>query len=142
MSDVRVLVTGSRETTDEQDAFVARTLARVCSDALGTGRRVVVIEGRCHKGGVDRAAQRWAETTPGVENEGYPADWNRYGKRAGMIRNGEMVATGADICIAFPGDESVGTWDCLKQAAKAGIPGRVYPLGGATRSGPPGGDDA
>lgn len=132
MRKLRVLVTGTRDTTATQDTFVARTLARVCGEALGNGRPVVIVEGRCPKGGVDRAAQRWAESTPGVTDEGHPADWKQYGKRAGMIRNGEMVHAGADICVAFPGPGSIGTWDCLKKAAAAGIAGRVYPLAGIT----------
>jgi hypothetical protein len=38
-----------------------------------------------------------------------------------------MVALGADICLAFPGPGSIGTWHCIKAAANAGIPVRIYP---------------
>lgn len=132
MSVIRVIVSGARETTAGQVAFVMDKLTRVIVPWMHDGHTVVVVEGRCHKGGVDLAAQRWAEAAKqegwSVENEGHPADWKARGRTAGMIRNGEMVALGAAMVIAFPNRASSGTWDRLKQAAKAGIPGRVYPL--------------
>lgn len=126
---VRILVTGSRQTTPEDDRHVWATLDRICAPVLAAGRPVVIVQGECHKGGVDLAARRWAEATPGAESEGHPADWNTHGKAAGMIRNGAMVALGAELCVAFPMLGSRGTWDCLKKAAEAGIVGRVYPIG-------------
>ena len=130
--DYRILVTGTRETTTRQDIYVAKKLARFSRRALLVGKRVIVVEGRCPKGGVDLAAQRWAEVALrrgwNVVNEGHPADWDTYGKRAGNLRNTEMVELGANICLAFPGPASSGTWDCLIKAAKAGIPVKIYPL--------------
>lgn len=125
---MRVIVTGSRETTPGQARFVKETLDRVLGTIAREGGEITLIEGECHTGGVDRDAREWAEATAGVEPEGYPADWGQHGRGAGPIRNGEMVATGAQLCIGFPAPDSRGTWDCLKQAARAGIPGRIYPL--------------
>lgn len=51
--------------------------------------------------GADRFGSTWAAGRSLRVHE-YPADWRRYGKRAGMIRNGEM-AKNADLCILFPG---------------------------------------
>ena len=40
-----------------------------------------------------------------------------------------MVASGADLCLAYPhGDTSRGTLDCLTRAMAAGIPSRVTEL--------------
>lgn len=125
---MRVIVTGSRSTTPEQRLFVWTTLARVLGPILQNDDDVTLVEGECPYGGVDRDARDWGEKTTGVEVERHPADWNLHGRAAGMIRNSEMVAAGADLCIAFPARGSRGTWDCLKKAAEAGIPGRVYPL--------------
>src|SRR5258708_269331 len=36
----------------------------------------------------------------GIEVEAHPADWDRLGKRAGPIRNQEMIDAGAGLCIA------------------------------------------
>ena len=55
----------------------------------------------------------------------HPADWDKHGKAAGMIRNREMVALGADICLAFPIGRSPGTRACIREAQRAGIPVRV-----------------
>lgn len=57
----------------------------------------------------------------------HPADWNAYGKRAGMIRNGEMVqAARAHVWAGFPFPDSSGTLDCLRKAGEAGVPIRVF----------------
>lgn len=130
LGDFRVLVTGSGSTAPADDALVHRTLSRVCGPALASGRPIVIIEGECPYGGVDRTAREWASITPRARVEPYPAQWHRHGRKAGPIRNQEMVDSGAEICLAFPSPSSKGTWDCLKRAALAGIPGRVYPVCG------------
>lgn len=128
MRTYRILVTGSRETTVDEDNYVQRVLYLAVMNPLAEGRDVVIVEGRCPKGGVDLAAQRFAESARGVIDEPHPADWSKHGRGAGMIRNAEMVAAGADICVAFPAPDSRGTIDCLTKAWKAGIHTRVYPL--------------
>jgi hypothetical protein len=128
---LRILVTGSRRTTESEDRLVQQVLTRASADALSR-RTVVIVQGECPHGGVDRAARKWAETHhPGLVSEGHPAAWAEHGKAAGPIRNSEMVRAGADLCIAFPRRGSRGTWDCIRKAAEAGIPVRIYPLDGA-----------
>jgi hypothetical protein len=128
MSAYRILVTGSRQISHHDDAFVVHKLAEAAASALGAGRPVIIVHGRCPYGGVDLAAHLWAERTPGVEPEPHPADWDAHGKAAGPMRNSEMVARGADECHAFPLSSSRGTIDCLIKAIKAGIPTHVWPL--------------
>ena len=126
-TEKRVLVTGSRELVN--DHAVLDVLDRVLGPGLSDGLDIVIVQGECPRGGVDKAAEMWALKTAGAINEGHPADWDRHGKAAGMIRNSEMVSLGADLCLAFPRVGSRGTWDCIRKAADAGIPVRIYPLG-------------
>jgi hypothetical protein len=52
--------------------------------------------------------------------EEYPADWKKYGKRAGYIRNVQMLEEGKpDLVVAFPGGK--GTQMMKELARKAGI---------------------
>lgn len=71
--------------------------------------------------GVDNLVSSMCKTA-GIPYKEYEARWTVYGKKAGPIRNGDMVRDGADLCVAFPLDESRGTKDCTKQAYDAGIP--------------------
>lgn len=127
----RVLVTGSRHCTDGQALTVREHLDRATRLFRELAhRRLIVVHGRCPHGGVDLVAHRWAEQMPGVAVEPHPADWGRHGAAAGPRRNTAMVALGADLCVAFPGPGSRGTWDCVRKAADAGIRVEIFPLTG------------
>jgi hypothetical protein len=129
----RILVTGGRSVSRRDVDLVWAKLELVAAEPLAEGRPVIVVEGRCPYGGVDLVAQRWAEQTAGVTDEGHPAERDPSGKLLGPARNQRMVDAEADICVAFPMPGSRGTWDCLRRAADAGIPGRVYPIEGKPR---------
>lgn len=126
-ASLRILVTGARALSDADRVMVFAALRRVTAEALADGVPVVIIEGDCPFGGVDLAAREWGEGSTGVTVETYPPD--RRSTAAYHARNQQMVDSGADWCLAFPAPGSRGTWDCLRRAAEAGIPGRVYPLG-------------
>lgn len=83
-------------------------------DELHEARNItVVIEGEAR--GADTIAREWAESR-GITVEKYPADWKRYGKAAGPIRNKQMLEEGKpDFVVAFPG--GTGT-DNMKTHAK------------------------
>ena len=69
--------------------------------------------------GADRMGERFAKER-GIETLIFPAEWNKYGKRAGFIRN-ETIIDNCDICIAFWDGESRGTKhdiDLCKQKGK------------------------
>lgn len=93
-----------------------------------TADRVEILAVR-HGGafGADKLAGMWAEEN-GYPVQVYPADWNRYGKGAGPIRNQAMVdahdpavpSSRVVAVVAFPGGE--GTADMVRRARAAGIP--------------------
>lgn len=70
-------------------------------------------------------ALEWAQSR-GIAVHPYPADWERYGRAAGPIRNKQMLDLGKpDYGIAFydrPRDKSRGTANMVSQLKKAGIP--------------------
>ena len=111
--DRRILVCGGRE-YDDRD-FVYRIL-----DAVHRKQPISeIIHGACHKGGADILAEDWAKSRQ-VNYRGIPAKWGKLGKRAGRIRNKEMLdAASPSGVVAFPGGD--GTADMVKQARDRGI---------------------
>lgn len=59
-----------------------------------------------------------------IKIKGFPADWERYGKSAGFIRNDEMAAY-ADKAIIFWDGKSVGSKDMIDKMEKLGKEVRV-----------------
>lgn len=113
---MRILVTGSRTWTDEK--AIRATFAEIA--ALHGPENMTIIHGACPKG-ADALADEIARAWTGMTVERHPADWNGYGRRAGFIRNAEMVNLGADICLAFIHDGSRGATHTADLAEKAGI---------------------
>ncbi len=84
----------------------------------------VVIEGEAR--GADTLARKAAEEL-GIPVEPYPANWTKYGRAAGVLRNQQMLDEGKpDLVLAFHPDisKSKGTADMVRRAKKAGI--RTY----------------
>jgi len=64
---------------------------------------------------VGRVCERW-----GLRVERHPAAWDVHGRRAGMIRNAEMLEElGVAVVFAFEG--GVGTADMVRRAEEAGV---------------------
>lgn len=69
--------------------------------------------------GVDAIARQWAWTHKNIERFVCHANWTRYGKAAGPIRNARMLEWKPDLVVAFPG--SVGTNDMRVKTVNAGF---------------------
>lgn len=123
MTPYRILVTGSRELSPASAQIIRNAFYEVFRAT--DWRPVVLVHGDAQ--GVDKIAASLAAAA-GWTLEPHAADWDGRGKVAGPERNMRMVAAGADICLAFPRSGSRGTWDCIRRAADAGIPVRIYPL--------------
>lgn len=123
--EVRILVTGSRDWTDK--TVIARELDiavdYVRRNPNRTDRDVTLVSGKCPTG-ADRLAELYAAEM-GWDVELHPADWDKHGKRAGFMRNAEMVDLGASVCCAFIKNDSRGASHTLGLARKAGIVCRV-----------------
>ncbi len=105
---MRFLVCGGRA------YFDAQRIDRVL-DLLGP---TFVIHG-CAKG-ADALAANWA-VKRGVPHKCFTADWHGFGKKAGMIRNRQMLREGKpDFVVAFPGGP--GTADMVGASMQAGVP--------------------
>ncbi len=69
--------------------------------------------------GVDSVAIDWAITN-WLSFKEFPANWDKYGKAAGPIRNKQMLEEGKpDLVVAFPGGR--GTANMVKLAKEAGV---------------------
>ena len=106
-----VCINGSRSITDiNLDLFIN-------PDHCG-----IIVTG-CAKG-VDTLAEWWAKRN-NIEWIGYPANWKLYGKRAGLMRNEEMINF-CDVLISFYDGKSSGTLYTINYAKKLDIPVYVY----------------
>jgi len=112
---MRVLVCGDRNWKDA--ILIQERLSQLPSGA-------VVLHGDCR--GADRIAGNVAEFL-GLEVEKYPANWDKYGRSAGPIRNRDMLDTRPHLVIAFHDDltKSKGTKDCVTEARNRNIPVEV-----------------
>jgi hypothetical protein len=137
---VRVLVCGSRNWTDQNMVFAVldglyaeATVGYLVTDLGG----FTLMQG-CARG-ADEIAAWWADNSPmhshnerpddpPFEHLQFPADWNRHGRAAGLIRNQQMLDEGKpNLVVAFKDDfdwtlRRGGTEDMVRRAKAAGIP--------------------
>ena len=106
---MKILVCGGRDYTDRDAVFSFL-------DQLSGVTRVI------HGGarGADTLAGEWADARD-ITCDMYPANWDKYGKAAGAIRNQQMLDEARpDAVVAFPGGR--GTADMVARATLAGVP--------------------
>lgn len=124
---MRVLVCGGRDYNDYDT--VRKVLYDFCDEyrlaenEYKMPQGLTVIHGGAR--GADRCADQWAVVN-WVPIEEYKADWDTHGRSAGPVRNQQMLDTGVDHVIAFPGGK--GTAHMVKIAKKAGVPIYEHPL--------------
>jgi hypothetical protein len=117
---VKLLACGSR--TFEDGSIVEAILDGI--DSIDS-RVQFLIHGAAR--GADTHAAFWAERQGFPEEAilAFPADWEKYGKRAGYVRNQQMLDEGhPDLVVAFvdkPLAESKGTAMMVDIARKAGV---------------------
>ena len=112
----RVIIAGSRGFRDY------KFLCEVCNKALKNQTDIQVVSGGAW--GADKLGERFAKEFEHSLKQ-FLADWDKYGKAAGYIRNDEM-ARNADALIAFWDGKSVGTKHMIDLANKHGLKVKVY----------------
>jgi len=68
--------------------------------------------------GADSLAEKWAKEN-NIPTKIFKANWERYGRGAGMIRNKDIIDR-ADLVVVFWDGQSKGTKNSLDRAKKAG----------------------
>lgn len=110
-----VLVCGSRFYTDYGKVY----------NCLKSIDASLVLAGGCR--GADILAVR-ASRALGYPFWEFPADWQKFGKAAGPIRNQRMLDEGKpDLVVAFHEnpENSKGTKDMIRRATRQGVPVRL-----------------
>lgn len=106
---MRIMVTGGREFNNYAIAKTALEKYLSQTDTL--------VHGGCR--GCDLLCAKVASQI-GAKVEEHKADWNKYGRATGPSRNKEMLKSGIDLVIAFPGGK--GTNNAIRTAQAFGIP--------------------
>lgn len=110
---MKVLVCGDREYTNKRAIFLA---------LYGMPKDTIIINGACR--GADKISTDVAKSL-GLGFREYSADWDKHGKKAGPIRNREMLdKEQPDLVIAFHSYilESKGTKDMCLYAKSKSVP--------------------
>jgi hypothetical protein len=103
---MKVLVCGGRDYRDY--SFVHHVLSTIHYDTPIT----LLVQGGAR--GADTLAKRWAQEH-NIPVQQYDAEWEKYGRAAGFIRNSQMLHdTDPDLVVAFPGGP--GTLNMVQQA--------------------------
>ena len=119
----RMIVAGSRFFRDY--TLLCSHLDRITAEIPG---RIELISG--HAPGADTLGERYAREHD-LKLRVFPAQWELYGKTAGVIRNQQMTDYAlkeSAIAVFFWNGSSRGTRDAIRRALKAGIDTRIIQI--------------
>jgi len=112
---MKIIIAGSRNITKE-DFQVAVGKSELLKSAT------TIISGTAR--GADQFGEEWAKSQ-NLSIERYPADWEKYGKRAGYLRNCEMGQV-SDGCLCIWDGKSPGTKLMMNIARENGLFLEIY----------------
>ena len=110
----KVVIAGFRDYNDYEEA---KTYIDGCLADVRKTHNIIIVSGGAS--GADALGERYAKEN-GFEIERYPADWKKYGRSAGPIRNQQMAEV-CDFVICFWDGQSRGTRsmiNCAKNMRK------------------------
>lgn len=111
----KVVICGSRGFSD-----MALLRKKMCA-FLSQWGDVVIISGAAR--GADALGELFADEM-GFDVIRFPAEWSKYGRAAGVLRNDVMCSV-ADAVVCFWDGVSRGSADMIRRAADKGVPVRV-----------------
>ena len=113
MKELKVIVAGGR---DFNDYNLLSTVLFDYAESVGEDVGISIVSGMAR--GADALAHSFAKRE-GVQVYEFPAEWDKYGKRAGYVRNDEM-AKFADSLLAFWDGKSRGTKNMIDTMTRLG----------------------
>jgi YspA, cpYpsA-related SLOG family len=114
---LKVIIAGGRDFNDYE--LLTKSLEKILSNY--ESKYIEIVSGMCR--GADLLGIKYAETK-GISIREFPADWNKYGNRAGPIRNRQM-AEYADALVVFWDGKSRGTKSMINEAENNELKTRI-----------------
>ena len=116
----RIIVCGGRHFNDY--ARMKDEIDNVIAKFNRYVQEIEIVSGHC--AGADQLGEQYARER-GYPCKVFPADWEKYGRSAGLIRNSEMIQYASEvnvpIVVAFVSPRSKGTKDTVRKAQKKGF---------------------
>ncbi len=114
---MKILVCGSRDYNNYEKIFLV--IEKYMTDDL------TIISGGAT--GADSIAKEIC-TEYDIKYIEYVAEWSKYGKRAGPIRNSRMLKENPDLVLAFSSrsELTIGTRDTVEKAKRLGIKIKIF----------------
>ena len=109
---IKVIIAGTRDFNDY--AFLKKNVDYFLQGINPNNEEIEIVSGNAR--GADKLGERYAKEY-NLPVKLFPANWDKYGKRAGYLRNQEM-ANYADVLIAFWDEKSKGTKHMIDIAKK------------------------
>ena len=112
---IKVIIAGTRDFNDY--AFLKKNVDYFLQGINPNNEEIEIVSGNAR--GADKLGERYAKEH-NLPVKLFPANWDKYGKRAGYLRNQEM-ANYSDMLIAFWDEKSKGTKHMIDIAKKQGL---------------------
>ena len=112
---IKVIIAGTRDFNDY--AFLKKNVDYFLQGINPNNEEIEIVSGNAR--GADKLGERYAKEH-NLPVKLFPANWDKYGKRADYLRNQEM-ANYSDMLIAFWDEKSKGTKHMIDIAKKQGL---------------------
>ncbi len=116
----RIIVCGGRHFNDYDT--LESLVDSVLAEKSLSNNEIEIISGHCE--GADMLGELYAKKH-GIVCKVFPAEWTKYGRAAGPIRNSQMIEYASEstipIVVAFVSPRTKGTIDTVNKATKRGF---------------------